>query len=209
MLGLDFTICILAGGVVGWLLKQWRSSAEIGKLKAEKTKLEQETVKYAGENLTKLQEKRATYGNDCENCKRIALKLCEELKNQVDTIANTREGLCTALYNKAIPHYVNLIEWEQLLSKDNPEKLKKLITEEVIAELRRFKEWIRVINHPKFINDRKLTPSKISKRTLSPFIQLLEDLSSKDKSTVGPLLKKAIDEVISEGLSIDSNYWGY
>lgn len=142
-------ICTSLGGLIGWFLKQRRSSIEIGKIKAEVNKLKQETFKYAGDNLTKLQEKRGTYDNDCENCKRIALKLFEELKHQVDTIANTREELCTALYNKAIPHYVNLIEWEQLLSKDNPEKLKKLITEEVIAELRRFKEWIRVINHSK------------------------------------------------------------
>jgi len=200
MSGLYITVFILLGALVGWLLNQWRLSAEIGKLKAEKVKLEQETVKYAGENLTKLQEKREAYDNDCENCKRIALKLYEDIENQVDNIANTREELCTALYNKAIPHYVNLIEWEQLLSKDNPEKLKKLITEEVISELRRFKEWIRVINHPKFINDRKLTPSKVSKRTLSPFIQLLEGLSSKDKGTVEPLLRNAVNEIISEGL---------
>jgi hypothetical protein len=53
---------------------------------------------------------------------------------------------------------------------------------------------------PKFINDRKLTPSKVSKRTLSPFMQLLEELSSKDKSAVEPLLKNVINEIISEGL---------
>ena len=200
MLGLYITVCTLASGVVGWFLNQWRLGAEIGKLKAEKIKLKQETVKCAGENLTKLQEKRGTYDNDCENCKRIALKLCEELKNQVDIITNTREELCTALYNKAIPHYVNLIEWEQLLSKDNPEKLKTLITEDVVAELRRFRQWVHIINHEKFTADMQLFQSKVSKRTLSPFLLMLDDLPAKDRDVVEILLRETISDLISEGL---------
>jgi len=187
------SLTTLCGILIGWFLRRGLDKAQIEKLKAEK-------IKYAGENLAKLQEKRNAYDKSCENCKRIVLKLDEEITNRIENVAKTREELCTALHNNAIPNYVNLIEWEQLLSKDNPDKLKILIAEEVIAELRRFKRWISIINHPKFLKDMKKAPSKVSKRTLSPFLQLLEDLSSKDKSTVEPLLRNAVNEIISEGL---------
>jgi hypothetical protein len=193
-------VCTLLGGLVGWFLNQLRLSAEIGKLKAEKNKLKQETIKFAGENLSKVQEKREAYDKACENCKQIALKLCEAIKNQVDTIANIREELCTALYNKAFPLYLNLIEWEQLLSKDNPEKLKKLIAEEVVAELRRFRQWVQMINHEKFTVDMQLSRSKVSKRTLSPFLLMLDDLPSKDRDVVEILLRNTISELINEGI---------
>lgn len=193
---------VAVGFGAGWILKQLQVRADIGKLKAEKSKLEQETVKYAGENLTRLQEKRRDYDDACENCKQIAIKLCGELACQADTVANTKEQLCTALHNKAIPSYVNLIEWEQLLAKDNPDKLKALITEEVIAELRRFKEWVSIINHRRFLKDMKLSPSVVSKRTLSPFSQLLDDLPGKDKTTIETMLKNAISELIEVGLAV-------
>jgi len=157
-------------------------------------------VKYAGETLTRLQEKRRDYDDACENCKKIAIKLCDELANHADVVANTREQLCTALHNKAIPSYVNLIEWEQLLAKDNPEKLKTLITEEVIAELRRFKQWVSIINHEKFLQDMGLSPSVVSKRTLSPFLQLLDDLSGGDIATIETMLRNTISELIEVGL---------
>jgi len=61
-------ISSLVGILIGWLLKQRYTNAEIDKLKAEK-------IKYAGENLEKLQEKRRSYDNACEKCKQIALSL--------------------------------------------------------------------------------------------------------------------------------------
>jgi hypothetical protein len=182
----------LIGGTIGWILNQWRLSAEIAKLK-------QETIKFAGENLSKVQEKRMAYNNACVDCKLIAVRLIDELKSQAATIVSIREELCTALCSKVIPLYVDLIEWENLLNKNKPEKL-KILMDDVVAELRRHKEWIRIINNSQFVNDKKLTPLKVSKRTLSPFMQLLEDLSSKDKSTVEPLLRNVVNEIISEGL---------
>ena len=187
------TITIAIGGILlGWLLNLWQTKANIKKLKAE-------IIKYAGDNLEKLQSKRRAYYNSIEECKQITLKLISELENRnKDTIVNTRESLCTALYNKSIPFYVELIEWEQLLSKDNRSNLS--IVEDVVAELRRFKYWVGIINHNKFTTEMHLTVSKVSKRTLEPFSKMLNELKQNNKSTEELMLKNAIDELIEIGL---------
>jgi hypothetical protein len=189
------------GFVAGWCVKQWYVKVEIDKLRAEKAKLEEETLKYAGENLEKLQRKRAAYNDLCESCKQVALRLINELKSDSQVIAETREELCTAVHNKAIPTYIELIEFEQLTRKDDPEQLKVLIADDVVAELRRIGGWIDIINSPTFIMAMKLAPAKIDKRTLSPFGQLLKVLPSKDQNGVeANMLKKAINSIIESGL---------
>ena len=188
------SIASLVGILIGWFLKRRLDKAQIDKLKME-------IIKYAGENLEKLQTQRSSYDDACENCKQIALRLCDELANNSKVIINTREELCTALHNKAIPSYVNLIEWEQLLARDNPNKLQALITEEVVAELRRFKQWVSIINHSRFLKEIGLSPSKVSNRTLSPFSKLLDGISGKEKDTIETMLKSAISELIEAGLT--------
>ena len=179
--------------IVGLLSNLWYTKTVIKKLKAE-------IIKYAGENLEKLQSKRRAYDNSIEECKQIALKLISELDNRnCVSIAKTRESLCTALYNKAIPFYVELIEWEQLLSKDNPNNLSS-IAEDVVAELRRFKNWLRIINHRKFITEMQLIVSTVSKRTLDPFSKILDELKHKNKSTEELMLKNEINELLEIGL---------
>ncbi len=190
---------------VGWFLKQFQVKAEIGKLKAEKDKLEEETIKYAGDNLAILHDKRNSYNEVCEISKQIALKLLDELKGNAQTLPNTREDLCTAVHNKAIPAYVELIEFEQLLKRSDPRELKTLIAEEIVAELRRIRVWLKIINNSKFLIEMKLSPAKISKRTLSPFLHLLKDLPSKDDDcTEAMMLKNAINDIINDGFREDN-----
>ena len=176
--------------------------ANINKLNAEINKLKEETIKYAGENLTKLHENSLSYDDACENCKQIGLKLVNELKIQAETVSNTREELCTALHNQVIPSYVKLIEFEQLMGRNNPEQLKQLITEEVVAELRRIGDWIEIINSTKFLTDMRLSPAKISKRTLSPFLKLLKGLPTKEqKGAEAIMLKNIVNSIIEKGLT--------
>jgi len=101
-----------------------------------------------------------------------------------------------------IPAYIELIEFEQLKKRDDPEQLKSLIGEEVVAELRRISGWISIINNTKFVKAMKLAPAKIDKRTLSPFLLLLEDLPSKDSECVEAIkLKEVVNSIIELGLT--------
>ena len=85
--------------------------------------------------------------------------------------------------------------------RDNPDRLRALIGEEVVAELRRHTGWVRVINNKKFIEKMGLSAAKISKRTLKPFLLLIEDLPEKENEAVASMLRKAIDELISTGFA--------
>jgi hypothetical protein len=195
---------VAIGFGVGWCVKQLRVKTEIGKLKAETAKLKQETFRYAGENLEKRQQKRAAYNDILESSKQVVLKLINQLKSDSKSIAKTREELSTAVHHKAIPAYIELIEFEQLAKKDDPEQLKALIGEDVVVELRRICGWISIINGRRFVTTMNLTPAKIHKRTLAPFLQLLNDLPPKDKQGAeAEMLKKAVADIIQSGLTAD------
>lgn len=187
------------GGVIGWCLKLWHQKATIDHLNAEKMKFIQDEIKCAGDNLERRQEKRRAYNNSCEECKQEALLLIKKIDDNDNSLKETRESLCTILFNKVIPSYIELIEWEHLLYRDNPDKIRTLIAEDVIVELRRYIVWIRSININVFTHKMKLSPAKVNKRTLNPFLLLINDFPKKENDTIACLLKTTINDLISEG----------
>jgi hypothetical protein len=191
---------LVIGFVAGWILSQLKVKAEIGKLKAEKKKLEVEAIKFAGENLTKWEERTQSYNEAYENCKQIGIELTNDLKNQSVNVVGTRERFCTAFYSNVIPSYIKLIRRELLYAQSDQDSIKTLISEDVICELRHFRDWLTILNNSRFLDDMGLSPAKISKRTLRPFLQLLKELPRKDRSCVEIMLKKVIDEIVEEGL---------
>ncbi len=199
---MDFSNSLFCGiaFALGWILKQLHTKAVITNLRHQNKSLEQQTLKFAGDNLDRLQQKRKSYNDAAENCKQIALQLITELKNDSNNVEQKREEFCTALLNGVFLGYVHLIEWEQLIRTDDQERLALLISEEVIAELRRFCGWIKIINSDRFLKQMNLSPLNIDKRTLRPFLDLLKDLPPSQRNGLEVLLRKAIDEIIKQGL---------
>jgi len=192
----------LFAAVVGWLIEHFRKSSEIQKLRAEKSKLEQETVKLAGETLQNIQKHRTQYRDACVACNDTgaALRaLLLETPPDKPRIDAARELLCKALLEQAIPSFLSYMEWEHLRRKLQPDKLRELLTDDVVRELRRFNDWLTTINIPHLIEWLGRNPARVDKFTLRPFVELAEDLPSSERTTVEDLLRRETDQLITIG----------
>src|SRR3954466_3100086 len=108
-------------GISGFLLGLWKNRAEIAKLNSE-------SVKNAGDFLKTVQERSEKYNGHCEDCKPLARALSDAYDQATATeLDGHRESLCSQLFNKVVPAYLNDLEFRQLhchqLHKGDPDML--------------------------------------------------------------------------------------
>lgn len=180
----------VVGVVIGWVLGVAQKSFEIKKLKAE-------SIKLAGEHLSKVQAARDQFNEAAARCTKDATTLLRAIqqsdpKEQLD---EKREELCSTFIEVVIPRYLSHMEWEHLDNRSDPEAIKSLVDEELTKELSRFEKWLTTINAPKLLSFLDRTEAKISKRKIRPFLKLARDVPAAEHSVYRARIDKAIDSI--------------
>jgi len=183
------TVCgATVGAVVGWILNGLKTRAQIDKLKKE-------AVTEAGKTLEKIQSHRKSHTDGCKECTACINALIALLKSGNATqaaIVEAREKLCAAIGETVIPRFHDLAEWEHLSKKSDPVLLKNFIESQLLPELRRYGDWIYIINGEKFTKGYGLTAYAVSVQTAQPFLDVLAGLSASHTATLEPLVAAEI-----------------
>ena len=183
--GFGWFLCVCLG--LGWLLDSRRKWAEkiklteesnklreeSNKLVAEVTKLKTEEIKLAADVLEKVQRARDSYSEACVLATKAVISLTESIKRGNDSeVIPERNAFCEIVTSKVIHRYGSLVEWECLSRKHPPERLVSYIQNDVLAEVAKITDWIRVINLPMFQERYGANPLLISDQTLRPFADI-------------------------------------
>lgn len=182
---------ISVGVLLGWFFDNARKAkemaklnaenaklrAETDKLKAEVTKLEAEEIKLASDVLEKLQRARDRYAEACASATKSAITLNQALKaGDASGVTTARNAFCETVTSGVIHHFCSLAEWGGLTRKQSPEWLASFISNDVLDELARITDWVRIINLPIFLNEFGSAPLTVSERTLRPILDLSRSL---------------------------------
>ncbi len=196
---------------IGWLVEHLKKVEEhrklhneIHKLKEEALKFKEETIKLAGETLRNLQDARAQYEESCA----LASQRAEDLRSllvpdaEKPKVDQARLVLCSSLLDSAIPRYLRFCEWEHLRRKADSARLKEFLTEPMVQQMRRFAEWLEIVNLEQLLVWLGRNPALVDKETLRPFLDLAEELSKEDKEFVLPILRQEMDRMIASGRTV-------
>lgn len=147
--------------------------AETDKLTAEITKLQAEEIKLASDVLEKLQRARDRYAEACVSATKSAISLNEALKvGDASGVTTARNAFCETVTSGVLHHFCSLAEWGGLTRKQSPEWLVSFISNDVLDELARITDWVRIINLPVFLDQFGAAPLAVSERTLRPILDL-------------------------------------
>lgn len=194
--------------VIAWLMDHFKVIEEhrklhneIHKLKEESLKLREETIKLAGETLRNLQESRGRYEESCALASQHAESLRSLLIPDADKsrVDQARLVLCSSLLDLAIPHYLRFCEWEHLRRKTDSARLKEFLTEAMVQQMRRFTDWLEIVNLGQLIVWLGRNPALVDRETLRPFLDMAQDLNQNDKDFVLAILRQEIDRMVASG----------
>jgi hypothetical protein len=180
-------------GLSGFLLGLWKNRAEIAKLNSE-------SVKNAGDFLKTVQERSETYNRHCEDCKPLVRALADAYAHATATeLDGHRESLCSHMFNKVVPAYLNDLEFKQLhchqLHNGDPDMLMILVND-ATDELKRFLHWRKIINAQALIDKlSNKTPAKFSERTFRPIDDIIVKLPKHMRNEAGRLIKPLVKEL--------------
>jgi len=188
---LYYFLCLTGGGIVGWGLEYIRKRYEIKQLKAD-------IISSLGNVLKEVQTARKTYTEACSKCTIAATNLTDAIRNNCSTkvARELREKLCGSFLEEVIPAYHSYVEWKALQLSDSKDELKAFLSEELLFELRRFDNWLTIVNRPTLLNNLNQTPAKISKNRITPFYQLAAGLPKEDKEIIMELLRAAGNKLL-------------
>ncbi len=194
-----YAIVAVVGGVGGWLMRRCRDIAEIQKAKAEVEQLKEDAIEKAGSALEKLQAKRRSFNDSCEQCNRHLRKMLSLMREgwNDEDVRGAREGFCDALSQENVPAFREWAEWEQLRLRNNADYLTAYIKDEFVFQLDRWAKWIGVINTPSLLEALHATQYKISEPTVRPFRQIVLSLSGAARLECQTLVDDSIERVLS------------
>jgi hypothetical protein len=168
----------------------------------EKPKLTAETTNLQAQVVEREQKARDAYSAATKNIAALAVELRDLLLSQASRAAVTqpREKLCCELLDCAIPAFHNWVEFRRVnLAATDPKLLLKFASENVVFELRRFTEWLRILNNPALLEAIGQHPARISKFTLHPIDELADELIGPGAGEAAILLRGAVNEVVEAG----------
>jgi hypothetical protein len=189
-------IALLFGGVIGWVLSQWKAAAEIRKLRAERDKLVTEELSKAADLLEKLQSRRDDYSEACRALSTQVEEMLEAIKTGAlpENVLPLRSAACAILSDEVVKAFQDWAEFQAIYHKHAPDAMARYYSEQVISEIRRWGDWLNILNHKKFL--KSCNPYKFSKSTLCTFFDLLEPLPPNTRATLSPMLSAAVDTLL-------------
>lgn len=136
----------------------------------------------------KAEKKRGEYEESTDKLAQLFKRLLDEMKSQKITDAmETREKVCSEFTARSLPRLLSYLAF--ILFRNDFDSITKnsLMRDVVIDEIKRFEEWVSIINHKKFISENHQAPLEIATRAFSDFLATIDKL--RDEA-----LKKDIQE---------------
>lgn len=191
-----FIVAALMGiaSLVGWVLGIRKSRLEIENLRTQITTA-------VGEMLLNLQQARKQYGDEATRCGKLARKLSELIQQQAATtdLHGAREDFAECLTNDVITAYLRECEWRRIdldISTAGPDSYESLLRD-ATNEIRRFRRWLDIINHPKFLRVLNKEPLILQYRTMGPFIRVVEQFPVAIRNEQMRMATRIVDELLA------------
>ena len=186
-------ILFVVGLVISFFLGLWRNRYEVQSLKSQ-------IVSNVASVLLDMQRARHTYDECSARCGRLAHDLREHIgkKSSRQEIDDVRETLCACLLNETIPAFLSDVEWQHVdrQAKGDPDEL-MVVVSDAAEELRRFRSWVDVINHPVLLEHLQRRPAKIQRRSLRPFSRVVEKFPPTIRNNAARVSNEVINELLA------------
>ncbi len=191
--GVWAAVGIAVGGILGWLIEHCHKIAQISKLRAE-------VVKLSGENLEKVQHYRRAYYDLAAQVADAANALHQSIVklDPPDRLGELRNAACSAFLDKALPAFVDWMEWVNLVG--TPQDRYRLIIHQIDHELGLFSDWLLTLNHPLLvICTEQKTPARIFPVRLGCLHSIVDRLPKEYRQDADATLVNALEKLPSAG----------
>jgi hypothetical protein len=155
-----YGICVLIGGLIGWVLDRIKVKSEIAKLKNESIKLQSENTKLLSDYYKNKHESERNLTREYKEIDKIIDELIKGLSSGAsdNVVVELRERLCDKLANDVMQMFSQLFDY---VSCDYNFGLSQFQSV-VIGEFDRYVEWFEIINNDKFISELSCSPLFVS-----------------------------------------------